>query len=1147
MSSKINSDGGGGQTSKSNSFDSFPFDNGFRNYMARKIELQRKQFGLIVPPPPPIAELPPALLKNANTFTSEASGYASGNSHVSTPKLADANLTKKRKSVQFHENVDVEGVSQVLEKLKQKHPDKRPSGLPSEHSRRKLRRSTSDRESPTEDDPAISPTVDEVTSKSDNECDSILGVLDNLQKRHGTSFFGKKRRSRSKGRSSLGGLEPVLDESSSQEEDESATYNSLGQGSAEEYLDSGISQLQHSPASTAAAQRQMTPIKTAKNLNHRPDLFFTGVVVLVNGHTSPDATTLMRLLHKHGGDLDKYETRRVTHIIAEQLSTAKANIYIHQKKPTPVCRPEWITNSVKCGKLLPFGDYLLENVCAANVIGSKSVKSFFHPNPKCKHALREDDKLNDNASLPHKVAKQECTTSEPKSHQRWHDTNPSKANFFLNEHVRTVGNDPNFLESYFSNSRLSYIGSFKQRVKPTKQAACTQVIDGSTRFVLLVDMDCFFASVALRRYPQYADKPVAVGHSHVERTNASGNTTRIKNSTSELSTCNYIARKHGIRKGMFLGDAIALCPDLVVLPYDFVGFEEVSGVVGDILHVYAEQYNGCVEQVSCDESYVEININSNDTGDDIYAFANSLAESIRTDIVRSTSCTASIGIGPNKLLAKLAADRVKPNACCVVRDWREFLENRSLRDIPSIGHKLEMKLKPYGLSTVNDIWDLGQDAVSVVGEIIGAKIATKIVQFCFGTDDRQVTPAIRKSIGAECNYGVRFDGPYGVDYMMQGLAKEVHRRMVSAAVRGSKLVLKVMKSKDPSKQPGKFLGHGSCDSLSRSADISLTRDKDVIFSAAMKLYAKIGVNVSNVRGIGIVISSLKSDDKDSTLNSSPSKLSEWLRKDMSATICDSSFASLQRSLVVSSDFASMPSFSQLDQDVLSNLPEDILMEVRATYRSKSRNQTSCNISKTLSPLKSNQHDNPIPIAGQASVRRMLKLACIKSGANMLGSNNFRLSQLDCLPMELQLQLANEDDVQVIKRSKRKGEKNPATSHNDTAHDEMLSVRTSQVEERGRVSPQKQSSNNFYHENIIPLQDLILSNPNPEREVVDTVKDFLSLCINERRVDDAATFLRAIKNMSNGWDHNLYSGLRKSILDQITSTTGDVLDVRWLGL
>jgi DNA repair protein REV1 len=152
----------------------------------------------------------------------------------------------------------------------------------------------------------------------------------------------------------------------------------------------------------------------------RPDLFFSGVVVLVNGHTDPDATTLMRLLHKHGGDLEKYETRRVTHIIAERLSTAKAKIYKNQKNPTPVCRPEWITDSVEKGKLLPFGEYLLQDVMEAKTPGTKSLKSFFGP--------------------------ESCSNEKPNTN-RWADTDPSKSNYYINGQVRTVGNDPDFLES----------------------------------------------------------------------------------------------------------------------------------------------------------------------------------------------------------------------------------------------------------------------------------------------------------------------------------------------------------------------------------------------------------------------------------------------------------------------------------------------------------------------------------------------------------------------------------------------------------------------------------------------------------------------------------------------------------------------------
>ena len=167
---------------------------------------------------------------------------------------------------------------------------------------------------------------------------------------------------------------------------------------------------------------------------------------------------------------------------------------------------------------------------------------------------------------------------------------------------------------------------------------------GYTRFVMLVDMDCFFASVVLRKYPQHRSKPVAIAHAH------SNNQSNNANSSSELSTCNYLAREKGVKKGMFLGDAIVKCPDLIVLPYDFEGFQEVSGIVADLLRLYAEKYNGCIEQVSCDEAYVEVNIDPNECGNgDIHDFVKSLAEHIRADIVKKTECTASIGIGANKV------------------------------------------------------------------------------------------------------------------------------------------------------------------------------------------------------------------------------------------------------------------------------------------------------------------------------------------------------------------------------------------------------------------------------------------------------------------------------------------------------------------
>lgn len=260
------------------------------------------------------------------------------------------------------------------------------------------------------------------------------------------------------------------------------------------------------------------------------------------------------------------------------------------------------------------------------------------------------------------------------------------------------------------------------------------------------------------------------------------------------------------------------------MPYDFQQYESISSTVAEKLHAFADRFNGSVEQVSCDESYLEIHVTPEDHhGQELEDFLRSLAEQIRKDISEATECTASIGVASNKFLAKLAADKVKPDASSVVRDYRELVDGLALRDLHGIGRKIEKKLNVQGLHTVNDIWDLGDDAERVLSDIVGVATSQKIVQFCNGKDDRPVTHQVRRTIGAECNYGVRFEGPYGPDHMINGLAKELDKRMTSVAVRGKKLTLKLMKSKDLSKMPGKFLGHGLCEHLSKSMDIQLTR------------------------------------------------------------------------------------------------------------------------------------------------------------------------------------------------------------------------------------------------------------------------------------------------------------------------------------
>ena len=547
---------------------------------------------------------------------------------------------------------------------------------------------------------------------------------------------------------------------------------------------------------------------TTRQSTDRPDLFFLGVVILVNGYTYPDAETLHRVLHRHGGDLEKYETSRVTHIIAENLSAAKANVYKQRTRPRPICKPSWIVDSVAAQKLLPYQDYLLDDVRKDESMG-RPLTSYFtkqsssEKSPSASSSTSLDlNELNESAKVSARSGRsalpgatssatpthrstliadatvcldalkqcsspennhlgstlsQSATDSEATSNvsldpeQLTAAASPSTASQsnigrtddkYIHGRIRTIGTDPYFLESFFNSSRLSFIGSYKQRVKtsPTKNAAT--LTKHKTRYVMHIDMDSFFVAVALRSFPQFKTRPVVISHHGMRKNDAPPqDATHGNDSTSECATCNYEARNFGITKGMYLGQAKQLCKDLVVLDYDFEGFEEVSTQVSEILDRHAIANDGCVEQVSCDESYLEIFVDKNQK-----ALIEDIGHRIRREIFETAKCTASVGIGPNKLLAKIATDKVKPDGLLCADNYRELLRDLRLRDLHGIGYRLEQKLSAEGLEFVQDVWSSTKaDLIRVLGKATGSKV----FDLCHGEDDRCVESAERKSIGAE--------------------------------------------------------------------------------------------------------------------------------------------------------------------------------------------------------------------------------------------------------------------------------------------------------------------------------------------------------------------------------------------------------------
>jgi DNA repair protein REV1 len=675
-------------------------DDSHHNYMARKIDLQRKQFGLVVPPDPRTLE---------GTVANERPRKAVAEVHFA-PDVQDPSekKAKKRKRKKI-------GLDSVLRRLKRRHGKVKGSSK------------------------SFTKLKEDVTQSSHAKTDPPPQAASHPQ-------------------------------SHSKAEPDAKTLH----------------QLETRPAMDKVGNHKYSPTKQA-----RPDLFFTGVFILVNGYTNPDTETLQRLMHKHGGDLDKYETSRVTHIIAEHLSTAKANIYKRQKKPTPVCNPNWVVDCVRAQRLLPHAEYLIKEVRGGDI----GIATYF-----------KDDYVSDSidhhntlvSSFQEQVG--DCLKIPPSSPPRWEpiksDAKTDKIDTVANAvvspvrratssstdtpsapiedqnavslaqklsspssrtdekcidgRIRTTGTDPNFLESFFDQSRLSFIGSYKQRARQTTQKKVSRR-KGDHRFVFHVDMDCFFASVVLRSFPEYRDRPVAISHQGKKRL-VDGSTkvspVFFKGSTSECATCNYTARGFGVKKGMYLGRAKELCPDLVVLQYDFEGYEEVSEQVTDILYQHAEDWHGVIEQVSCDEAYMEIYV-AGDSGRRPEDVASELAENIRKGVFDATQCTATVGVAPNRLLAKLATDRVKPNRSFVVDDYRELIRDLHLRNLHGIGHRSEKKLVNEGLVTVQDIWDLDKQAEGELCRILGTGLGKKILDACYGRDERPVEAAERKTIGAE--------------------------------------------------------------------------------------------------------------------------------------------------------------------------------------------------------------------------------------------------------------------------------------------------------------------------------------------------------------------------------------------------------------
>ena len=423
--------------------------------------------------------------------------------------------------------------------------------------------------------------------------------------------------------------------------------------------------------------------------------------------------------------------------------------------------------------------------------------------------------------------------------------------------------NPGFLKQYYEESRLHHLSAWKAALKTQLQALAAEKsasqkarekrAPGTRRYVLHVDFDSFFAAVSLKQFPHYIDKPVVVAHG-----NGSG---------AEIASCNYPARKFGIKNGMWMKHAQKLCPELKVLPYDFKAYEDASrNFYGAIIGT-----GGIVQSVSVDEALVDVSAQCIAAGGhhgkgiqegSIWreqAEADTIAQNLRDQIKEKTGCAVSIGIGGNILLAKVALRKAKPSGQYHVKPEGvlDFLGELTMQDLPGVAYSIGGKLEEIGVKYVKDVRQLSREKMI---SVLGPKTGEKIWDYSRGIDHAEVGyQVVRKSVSAEVNWGIRFVTQGQVDEFIQCLCDELHKRLLNEGVKGRQLTMKIMRrAADAPLDPPKHLGHGKCDTFNKSVALGVaTYDAAVLGREALSILKGFGFSPGELRGLGVQMQKLE--------------------------------------------------------------------------------------------------------------------------------------------------------------------------------------------------------------------------------------------------------------------------------------------------
>ena len=306
------------------------------------------------------------------------------------------------------------------------------------------------------------------------------------------------------------------------------------------------------------------------------------------------------------------------------------------------------------------------------------------------------------------------------------------------------------------------------------------------RFIAHVDMDAFFAAIEQRDDASLRDKPVVVGSDP-----------KAGKGRGVVSTCSYEARKFGIHSAMPISIAYRKCPHAIFVPVDMEKYSAVSGHIHKILYGFTPD----IEPISIDEAFLDI------TGSyHLFGTSTSLSAdgeqsrtigtpietclSIKSRIKKETGLTASVGLAPTKMAAKIASDLKKPDGMVEVTQegLLDFLWPLDIRKLWGLGEKSEKIFRDMGINTIGDI--AKKDPVQM--QALFGKNGMDFWQLANGIDDRMVeTDREAKSISNEFTFDEDTNDPEKIKSVLLALCEKVSDRLRREVLKGRTITLKI--------------------------------------------------------------------------------------------------------------------------------------------------------------------------------------------------------------------------------------------------------------------------------------------------------------------------------------------------------------------